>query len=196
MLAAIDQALEAAIGWWSASTSFAILAAFLVLVAVALPGRVGVTVLAAFRGFRDRMPRVLEGVAAVTDADGLQVQGTNVRFAALDAPEFNQIAKIGEDDDWINHGLLVKNALAERIGSRPVHVEVETWDRYGRAVGTVTQDGRDIGEWLVRQGHAVAAYGDRYREAETHAKRDARGMWGYAKSFDPRFWRHRHKARK
>ena len=73
---------------------------------------------------------------------------------------------------------------------------METWDRYGRAVGTVTQDGRDIGEWLVRHGHAVAAYGDRYNEAQEHAKRNARGMWGYAKSFDPRFWRHRKEIRK
>lgn len=187
------EAFEAALGWW---TACAILAAFLVLIAVALPGRVGVAILAAVSRLRDRRPRVLEGEAVVTDADGLEVQGTKVRFVALDAPEFNQIAKIGEDDDWINHGLLVKKALAERIGSRPVRVEVETWDRYGRAVGTVTQDGRDIGEWLVRQGHAVAAYGDRYKEAQEHAKRDARGMWGYAKCFDPRFWRHRHEARK
>ena len=90
----------------------------------------------------------------------------------------------------------MKKALAGRIGGRPVRVDVETWDRYGRAIGTVTQDGRDIGEWLVRQGHAVAAYGDRYKDAEEHAKRDARGMWGYAKSFDPRLWRHRKEIRK
>ena len=60
---------------------------------------------------------MLEGEATVTDGDGLLVQGHAVRFAALDAPEFNQIAKIGEDDAWINHGLLVKNALAGRIGA-------------------------------------------------------------------------------
>lgn len=195
MRAAIGDALEAALGLWTASTAFAFLAAFLVVTAVALPGPVGVALLAAASRIRDRRPRVLEGEAAVTDADGLLMQGTKVRFAGLDAPEFNQIAKIGEDDDWINHGLMVKNALAERIGGRPVRVEVESWDRYGRAVGTVTQDGRDIGEWLVRHGHAVAAYGDRYKATEQDAKEACRGMWGFAKCFDPRFWRHRKEIR-
>ena len=141
-------------------------------------------------------PRVLEGEAVVTDADGLEVEGTAVRLAGLDAPEFDQIAKVAEGDDWINHGTLVKKALVGRIGGRPVRVDVEAWDRYGRALGTVTQDGRDIGEWLVRQGHAVAAYSDRYVEAERHAKMAGHGMWGYAKCFDPRFWRHRKEIRK
>lgn len=191
MTAALMDTLEAALAWWLVSAGAVVQAASLLLVSatlVAIPWGV--------KRLRRRRPRVLQGEAVVTDADGLEVQGTEVRFAGLDAPEFNQIAKIREDDDWINHGLMVKKALAERIGGRPVHVAVESWDRYGRAVGTVTQDGRDIGEWLVRQGHAVAAYGDRYKAAEEHAKRDARGMWGYAKSFDPRFWRHRNEARK
>ncbi|MDE0694916.1 MAG: thermonuclease family protein [Boseongicola sp.] len=143
-----------------------------------------------------RKPRVLKGEAAVTDGDGLLVQGHAVRFAALDAPEFDQLAKVDEDGAWINHGLKVKDALTEEVGGRHVRVAVESWDRHGRAVGTVTLDGRDIGEWLVREGHAVAAYGDRYKDAERDAKEACRGMWGYARAFDPRWWRHRKAARK
>lgn len=193
MLSAIRDVFAAALLWWIAAAVLVVLSG---VVAGILVTRGPRAVLGIAVAIVRRRPRVLEGEAVVTDADGLEVQGTKVRFAALDAPEFNQIAKIGEDDDWINHGLLVKNALAGRIGGRPVRVDVETWDRYGRAVGTVTQDGRDVGEWLVLQGHAVAAYGERYKDAEEHAKRDARGMWGYAKSFDPRLWRHRKEIRK
>ena len=111
MRTAIGDALETALGWRTDSVAFAILAALLVLIAVALP-----------------------------------VQSTNVRFAAGTA-------------------------------------------------GTLTKEGRDIAERLVREGHAAAACGDRYK-AEEHAKRDARGMWGQSKCFDPRFWRHRKEARK
>ena len=191
MPAEIADALEVALGWWLVSAGAVVQAASLLLIAIVL-----VAVPSAVKRLRDRRPRVLVGEATVTDADGLRVHGTEVRCAALDAPEFDRIGKTGKDDDWINHGQLVKKALAGRIGGRPVRVEAETWDRWGRAVGTVTQDGRDIGEWLVRHGHAVAACGDRYRDAEEHAKRDARGMWGQSKSFDPRLWRHLKEARK
>ena len=192
-LSAIRDLFAAALVWWIVAAVLVLLSAVVAgLLVTRGPRAVAEIAVAVVR----RRPRVLEGEAVVKDADGLEVQGTKVRFAGLDAPEFNQVAKIREDGAWINHGLLVKNALAERIGGRPVRVDVEAWDRYGRALGTVTQDGRDIGEWLVRQGHAVAAYSDRYKDAEEHAKREARGMWGYAKCFDPRFWRHRKEIRK
>lgn len=189
MTTAIVDAFAAAPWWWVSAVAFAVL----VLVSVAFPGWVSVRIPAVVNW---RRPRVLAGEAIVTDADGLEVQETAVRFAALDAPEFNQLAKIDEGGDWINHGALVKKALAAEIGGRPVRVKVESWDKWGRAVGTVTQDGRDIGEWLVREGHAVATYGDRYKGAQEDAKTASRGMWGYEKAFDPRWWRHRNGKRK
>ena len=193
---AIRDVFAAALLWWVAAAVLVVASAFVLGILVTRGPRAVFGFAAAVKRLRHRRPRVLEGAAVVTDADGLEVEGTAVRIAGLDAPEFDQIAKIAEGNDWINHGMLVKKALVGRIGGRPVRVDVEAWDRYGRALGTVTQDGRDIGEWLVRHGHAVAAYSDRYKEAERHAKTAGRGMWGYAKCFDPRFWRHRKEIRK
>lgn len=134
-------------------------------------------------------PASLAGKAYVTDGDGIRVRGHEVRFAGLDAPEWDQKAK-HRHGYWFAHGRRVKSALIERIGGRHVHVVVEDHDRFGRAVGVVTCDGRDVGEWLVREGHAIAAYDGRYKHAEREARRTKTGMWSNAVNIDPRAWRH------
>ena len=132
----------------------------------------------------------ISGRAYVTDGDGLRVKGRTIRLAGLDAPEWDQRARHREGY-WFNHGKRVKSALIREVGGKQVRVAIEDYDKYGRAVGTVTCKGRDVGEWLVRQGHAIAAYSDRYKHVEREAKEAKRGMWGHAQSVDPRAHRHR-----
>ena len=132
----------------------------------------------------------ISGKAFVTDGDGVRVKGREIRIAGLDAPEWDQKAK-HRDGYWFNHGRRVKGELIREIGGRHVEVAVEGTDRYGRLLGTVTCGGRDIGEWLVREGHAIAAYSDRYRQVEREARAARRGMWSHAHNFDPRDHRHR-----
>lgn len=136
----------------------------------------------------------LTGKAYVTDGDGIRVSGQEVRFAGLDAPEWNQPAK-HRNGYWFAHGKRVKSALIREIGGKSVRVIVEDYDKFGRAVGTVTCNGRDIGEWLVSEGHAQALYSDRYKHIEAQAKRGSRGMWGHAVNIDPRNWRHRRRSK-
>ena len=136
----------------------------------------------------------LVGKAYVTDGDGIRVSGQEVRFSSLDAPEFDQVAK-HRDGYWFGHGKRVKSALIREIGGRQVHVTVENYDKFGRAVGIVTCNGKDVGEWLVREGHAIAAYSDRYKHLEREARQAKRGMWGHAVNIDPRRWRHRSTSR-
>ena len=137
-----------------------------------------------------RRPGALAGKAWVTDGDGIRVSGQEVRFAGLDAPEYDQVAK-HRDGYWFGHGKRVKSALIQKIGGEHVYVAVERYDKFGRAVGTVACNGMDVGEWLVREGHAVAAYSDRYKHVEREARRARRGLWGHAVNIDPRRWRHR-----
>ena len=132
----------------------------------------------------------ITGKAYVTDGDGIRVARQEVRFAGLDAPEWDQKAK-HRDGYWFNHGKRVKSALIQEIGGKHVRVSVERVDKFGRLVGTVTCNGRDIGEWLVREGHTIAAYSDRYRHVEREARKAQRGMWAHAHNFDPRAHRHR-----
>ena len=133
--------------------------------------------------------RTISGRAYVTDGDGIRVARQEVRLAGLDAPEWDQRAK-HRDGYWFNHGKRVKSALIKEIGGKYVHVSVEGTDRFGRVLGTVTYEGGDIGEWLVREGHAIAAYGERYRHVEREAREAKRGMWAHARNIDPRAHRH------
>ena len=145
---------------------------------------------------RGRQPaRVVAGKAFVNDGDGVRVAGQTVRIAGLDAPEQDQRAR-GRNGRWFDHGKKVHEALTGEIGGKHVEVTVEGKDKFGRLLGTVTCGGRDIGEWLVRQGHAIAAYGDRYSEVEREARAAKRGMWGHVKNIDPRAHRHRKRRKR
>ena len=135
-------------------------------------------------------PQTITGKAYVTDGDGIRVARQDVRIAGLDAPEWDQKAK-HQDGYWFSHGKRVKSALIQEIGGKHVRVSVERTDKFGRLVGSVTHKGRDIGEWLVREGHAIAAYNDRYIHVEREAREAKRGMWAHAHNFDPRAHRHR-----
>jgi len=126
----------------------------------------------------------------VTDGDGIRVDGQEVRLVGLDAPEWDQRAR-HRDGYWFNHGRRVKSALIREIGGKRVRVLVEDTDDFGRLLGTVTCKGRDVGEWLVREGHAIAAYSDRYKRVEREAREAKRGMWAHAHNFDPRAHRYR-----
>ena len=139
---------------------------------------------------RQRPARSVAGKAYVTDGDGFRVSGHEIRIAGIDAPEWDQPAR-HRDGYWFAHGKRVKSALIREIGGRHVHVAVEDYDRFGRALGVVTCGGRDIGEWLVREGHAIAAYSERYKHVEREARSARRGMWAHARNIDPRAWRHR-----
>ena len=137
---------------------------------------------------RKRPGDVIKGWAKVPDGDGVKVKGYTVRMAGLDAPEWNQKAK-HRFGFWFNHGKRVKRALVRELAGRRVQVRVEGYDRYGRVLGTVSCRGRDVGEWLVRSGHAIACFDSRYKAAEREAQSERRGMWGYDQAFDPRAWR-------
>ena len=140
------------------------------------------------RARRKRPGGTISGWAKVTDADGIKVKGCTVRLAGLDAPQWNQPAKHRRGFRF-SHGKRVKRALKAHVGVRSAPVRVEGFDRYGRLPGTVSCGGGDMGEWLVRAGHAIACFDSRYQDAERAARSERSGMWGYEEVIDPREWR-------
>ena len=136
----------------------------------------------------------ISGKAYVTDGDGMRVSGIEIRIAGIDAPEWDQLAK-HRDGYWFRHGRKVKSALIQEIGGKTVQVKIEDFDKFGRAVGTVTCGGKDLGEWLVRQGFARALYCDRYEHVEREARLAGRGMWSHQVNIDPRSWRKKQESR-
>ncbi|MFM7074936.1 MAG: thermonuclease family protein, partial [Planctomycetaceae bacterium] len=129
-------------------------------------------------------------VVGVHDGDSLtgltaDRQQIKIRLDGIDAPELGQ-----------PFGKAAKRALSEKIFGRQVVVVVKGHDLYGRLVGKVTLEGRDVGRELVREGfawrdprfdHDAALAG-----LEQSARRAKAGLWADRSPTAP--WDHR-KAR-
>ena len=135
-----------------------------------------------------RRKRTIAGKAWVVDADDIKVNGLRIRLAGVDAPEHRQLAQ--RNGRWYNQGKWVKGKLIRAIGGRAVEVEIHHYDKFGRAIGVVFCEGKDVGEWMVRNGLAIAAYSDKYRDCEYRARQERRGIWGDRISYDPKHWKH------
>ncbi len=61
------------------------------------------------------------GVASVIDGDTIEVHGQRIRFHGIDAPESRQLCRL-DGKPW-QCGKDAANALAEKIGRRPVTCE-------------------------------------------------------------------------
>ncbi len=116
------------------------------------------------------------GYPRVVDADTLVVNGTRIRLAFLDAPEYRQQC-LKESGEIYACGKLTAERLREQIGTQPVRCILKGVDVYNRALGTCRIPSMVLNEWLVNQGYAVAAYGRRYKNEEAHARQKRLGLW-------------------
>ena len=114
-------------------------------------------------------------VVVVTDGDTIKVLSasniqTKIRLDGIDAPEKSQ-----------PFGGSSKKALAKKIAGRDVLVLSKEKDRYGRAIGVVMVDGRNINREMVAEGYAWAYLkyltDQRVIELESEAKALRAGLW-------------------
>lgn len=114
----------------------------------------------------------------IPDGDTLSFQDTVVRLEGIDAPEKDQTCfKAGVESPC---GEASRRFLQELVWGRPLVCAGGEHDRYGRLLAICRlPDGRDIGEELVKAGHALAyhRYSLLYLEAEKGARDGRRGMW-------------------
>ena len=137
---------------------------------------------------RGRVVAVSDGdTVTVLDADRHQYK---VRLAGIDAPEkaqpFSQASKI---------------SLSDQIFGREVAVTWDKRDRYGRIIGKISVDHRDVCLEQIRRGMAWhykqyardQAPDDRgvYAEAEVAARAARLGLWHDVASVPPCEWRHK-----
>ena len=134
-------------------------------------------------------------VVAVSDGDTVTVLDAErhqykVRLAGIDAPEkaqaFGQASKI---------------SLSDQIFGREVAVSWEKKDRYGRIIGKISVDQRDVCLEQIRRGMAWhykqyardQAPDDRgaYAEAEVAARAARAGLWHDLAPVPPWEWRHK-----
>jgi micrococcal nuclease len=109
-----------------------------------------------------------------------------VRLDAIDAPELGQ-----------PFGQASKKALSEKVFGKDVAVIAKTTDRYGRTVGHVLIDGRDVNLEMLEEGMAwhYKKYDKNKRlgEAEESARAARKGLWQDRDPVPPWDWRKRDK---
>ncbi len=119
----------------------------------------------------------MAGVASVIDGDTIEVHGQRIRLHGIDAPESRQLCRL-DGKPW-QCGKDAANALADKIGRRPVTCEDLGRDRYDRIIARCTVAGEDLEKWMVQQGLALAyrRYSLDYVDEEADARAARHGIW-------------------
>ena len=138
----------------------------------------------------------VSGRAHVIDGDSLEIAGVRVRLNGIDAPERDQDCRDATGRSY-SCGRAAMRALIDAIGGRSVTCTPVEVDQYNRDVATCTVDELDLGEAMVRGGHALdyARHSrGRYAAAEREARDARRGLW--AGTFQtPATWREQNARR-
>lgn len=112
-----------------------------------------------------------------------------VRLDAVDAPELGQ-----------PYGEASKKALSDKIFGNSVTVITKKRDRYGRTIGHVIVEKRDVNLELLEEGAAwhyeEYDHNKRLREAEQAARDSKTGLWKDAHPIPPWEWRKTEKERR
>lgn len=138
--------------------------------------------------------QVLEGkVVSVADGDTITVLDADrvqhkIRLSGIDAPERSQA-----------FGRRSKEHLAGLVSGEQVTVETDKTDRYGRSVGKVLLQGRDINlaivvaglAWHYKKYESEQPASDRrlYASAEVQARELRVGLWRDREPMAPWDWR-------
>ena len=136
-------------------------------------------------------PRWTGWVSWVADGDTLLVlpdqahEAVKLRIAGIDAPERCQPG-----------GDVSRDAMIDLVHRKTVQVIPHGTDTYGRVLGRVEIDGRDVGAEMVTSGMAWA-YSFRvtagpYAALERQARRQKRGLFAQAQPMTPKVFRQFH----
>ncbi len=133
-----------------------------------------------------RVVRIADG-DTITVLDGINAQH-RIRLQGIDAPELHQA-----------FGTQSKKSLSDLIFDREVTVEYEKTDQYGRVVGKILLDGKDVNleqvkagmAWHYKEYQREQSPTDRelYARAEDEARNARRGLWVDADPIEPSAFR-------
>jgi endonuclease YncB( thermonuclease family) len=128
-------------------------------------------------------------VVGVSDGDTITVldeqkRQYKVRLDGIDAPESSQ-----------DFGIRAKQSLSDLVSGKTVTVISSKKDKYGRTLGKVTLDGKNINLEQINRGMAwfYRYYAKElkpedataYEQAEAQARKDRRGLWADASPTPP-----------
>jgi micrococcal nuclease len=142
-------------------------------------------------------------VTRVTDGDTVKVEGREgtmtIRLVGIDAPETSR--KKREPGQPFSQQ--AKKYLASLVLNKNVDILNHGQDRYGRVLGVISLDGKNINLEMVKVGLAEVYRGKPakgldlgpYRQAERQARQTRLGMWSLGNKYvSPRDWRKSHKG--
>jgi endonuclease YncB( thermonuclease family) len=139
-------------------------------------------------------------VVGVTDGDTVTILDTSnnkikIRLMGIDAPERSQA-----------FGARSKKSLSELVFNKQVTIEYFKQDKYGRTIGKILENGRDINleqikvgmAWHYKRYQKEQSVDDRsfYAEAEELARTKRIGLWLDSNPMPPWDWRKQAKSRK
>lgn len=111
------------------------------------------------------------------DGDTIIVGKHNIRLVYIDAPELGQMSV-----EKAPIGRLSKEFLESLILGKLVHIKYYKRDKYGRILGEVFFQKKDINLMMVKKGHSFPygwTYPARYQTAYYKAKLKHLGMFRY-----------------
>jgi len=126
-------------------------------------------------------------VISISDGDTFKLLNSDnrtirVRLHGVDAPERGQ-----------DYATQAKEKLSELIFSRSVEVEEKSTDRYGRVVGIVYADNKNINEELLRSGYVwhYTQYdkNNAWADLMKNAQKRKEGLWNKTNPTPPWQWR-------
>lgn len=118
----------------------------------------------------------LRGRAHVDDGDSLRLNSRKIRLFGVDAFEYDQTC------GRTSCGRQALKYLQRLAEGRAVTCVRQDIDSYGRVIAICRlADGRDLGQEMVRAGHALAyrRFSTRYVAEEAVAKTHRRGAWAH-----------------
>ena len=117
----------------------------------------------------------------IIDGDTIRHRRQKIRLSGIDAPERRQ-----------PYGTTATRALARQLRRGKVTCRLQGKDRYGRHLGTCYVKGKNVNEWMVRNGHAwSSSWTPRYRRQEELARRERKGVHRSRSAIRPEQWRKR-----
>jgi endonuclease YncB( thermonuclease family) len=129
------------------------------------------------------------GEPIVTDGDTIKIVNKRIRLHGIDAPEKKQLCK--KNSKEYRCGMIAKEALKKKVNKKQVTCTVQdSLDRYKRYIGVCFVGNKNLNQWMVRNGYAIAyrRYSKDYIKDENYAKKKNLGLWS-GEFINPEKWR-------
>ena len=121
--------------------------------------------------------KIIVGKAKIIDGDTIHLGKNTIRLHGIDAPETNQTCTVNETVWYC--GVESTKVLQNFISKNEVICEIIDVDQYNRFIGVCFVNDKNINQYMVRNGWAIAYryYSLDYISDEAIAKNSRLGIW-------------------